>query len=140
MVTTKIDWNEFPKAGVPEIDLQHKELVAVFNDLADAIEKGQGARVIKKLLSYLRYYAEWHFEREEKCANRYHCPIAATNKQAHQKFMETFGALLDEYRKSDASEELAIRVYNELSDWLISHVKKIDTQIGECVHQQRTTT
>lgn len=49
MVTTKIDWNEFPKAGIPEIDLQHKELVAVFNDLADAIAQGQGARVIKKI-------------------------------------------------------------------------------------------
>jgi hemerythrin len=129
----KFEWNESLSTGVRMIDAHHKELIVAINDLGEAIEGGKGANAIKKLLAFLKYYAEWHFGHEENCAAKHQCPIAATNQKAHAKFMETVETLSTEYRQSGASEAIARRIHQELADWLVGHILKIDTQIGHCV-------
>ncbi len=129
----KFEWNDSLSVGVPMIDAQHKELIATFNDLSEAIEQGTGASSIKKLLVFLKYFTEWHFEQEEKCAAKHQCAISNTNHQAHVKFLEMFSELQVRYRESGASEEIARAAHAQLADWLVSHIMTIDTQIGQCV-------
>lgn len=131
----KFEWSESLSTGVPMIDTQHKELIAATNEIGEAIARGNGTTAIKKLLSFLKFYAEWHFGSEENCAAKHQCPIAATNQAAHRKFIDTFGKLHDQYRQSDASEEVAQKIYDELSEWLVSHILTIDTQIGACIKE-----
>lgn len=132
----KFTWSESLETGVPMIDTQHKELVYACNDLAEAIAAGEGAHAIKKLLVFLKYYAEWHFDHEEKCAARHQCPIAATNEAAHRRFLDLVQELQTEYRHSEDGDVIARKAHEALSDWLISHILKIDTQIGQCVVSQ----
>lgn len=129
----KFEWSDRLSVGVPMIDTQHKELIYAFNDLSEAIERGNATSAIKKLLTFLKYYAEWHFENEEGCAAKHHCPIADTNKQAHARFLEIFTNLQTEYRESGASEAIARKAHEQLADWLVGHIMKIDTQIGQCI-------
>jgi hemerythrin len=129
----RFTWSDSLSTGVVMIDTHHKELIAAINDLAIAIENGQGGSAIKKLLVFLQYYAEWHFDHEEKCAAKHHCPMADVNKQAHTKFLETVTNLNVSYRESGGSEGIARQIHQELSDWLRSHILKIDTQLGECI-------
>ena len=131
----KFEWSDSLSTGVPMIDTQHKELIAATNEIGEAIERGNGTTAIKKLLSFLKFYAEWHFGNEETCAAKHQCPIAGTNQAAHRKFIDTFGKLHDQYRQSDASEEVARKIYDELSEWLVSHILTIDTQIGACIKE-----
>ena len=130
-------WSDALNTGVPAIDVQHKELIRAFNDLADAIEQNKGAPAVKKLLAFLKYYAEWHFGREEKCAADCQCPISDVNKKAHQHFYEAFGKLHEQYHQSESSDEIACQVHKELSDWIVNHVMKIDKQIGVSYQQQQ---
>lgn len=127
-------WDESFSTGYPSVDTQHKELFYAVNDLADAIEKEQGEIAIKKLLIFMGYYAEWHFEREEKCMETHQCPFAEANKQAHQQFLETFQSLSQEVKEEGATNELAMRIHEILSKWLINHILKIDTNLKTCVH------
>jgi hemerythrin len=129
----KFEWNDSLSVGVPMIDIQHKELIAAFNDLSDAIEQGTGTSAIKKLLTFLKYYAEWHFEQEESCAAKHQCAIADTNHNAHIKFMNIFSSLQTQYRESGASDAIARAAHTQLADWLVSHIMTIDTQIGQCI-------
>lgn len=132
----KFEWTEKLSVGVPLIDAQHKELIAAFNDLSDAIEQGTGSTAIKKLLTFLKYYAEWHFEREEACAARHQCAIAEVNCQAHARFLEIFSQLQVAYRESGSSDQIARQAHTQLADWLVSHIMKIDTQIAHCIRHQ----
>lgn len=132
----KFEWLDSLSVGVPMIDAQHKELIAAFNDLSDAIEQGNGAAAVKKLLIFLQYFTEWHFEQEETCAARHGCAIADKNKQAHAQFLKMFKTLQIQYRESGASDEIARKAHAQLADWLVSHIMTIDTQIGQCVHEQ----
>jgi hemerythrin len=117
------------------IDTQHKELIIAINDLADAIEQNRGDTAIKKLLVFMKYYAEWHFEHEESCAAKHQCKMAAANKNAHGKFISIFEDLQTQYRQSGASEDIARQAHAILSEWLVDHILKIDTQIGQCIQK-----
>lgn len=134
----KFEWSDTLSVGVPMIDTQHKELINTFNDLSEAIEKGTGANSIKKLLTFLKYFTEWHFEQEESCAAKHKCAISETNHQAHVRFLEIFSTLQTEYRESGASEAIARKAHGELADWLVSHIMSIDTQIGKCIRHATT--
>jgi hemerythrin len=70
------------------------------------------------------------------CAEKLGCPIGDANKQAHKKFGEVFDGIYKEYLHNP-SEEIAHRTHKELSDWIIGHVLKIDTQIGVCYKKSR---
>ena len=130
----KITWDDSIKTGVRLVDVQHKYLIDIINELAEAIESGEGASKVGKILNLLQYYAEWHFEREELCMDRFVCPAAATNKKAHGHFLETFGAYRNQYRESGGSDQIALSMYRELTNWLVNHIQGIDGQLGPCVH------
>ncbi len=132
----KFEMDESMMTGITIIDLQHKAIITTFNNLADAIEKGQGADVVGKILAFLRYYIEWHFECEEECADKYRCPIAPKNKEAHKKFTNMVYQLEEQYHQSGPSQELALRIHNELANWFVNHIKRIDTQIGEHIRKR----
>ncbi len=129
----KFEWTPELTVGVPMIDTQHKELIYAFNDFSAAIENGTGASAIKKLLTFLKYFTEWHFEQEESCANKHKCAIADTNHQAHAKFLNIFSELQTAYRDSGASEDIARQAHAQLADWLVNHIMTIDTQIAKCI-------
>lgn len=129
----KFEWSSALETGVPMIDTHHKELIAAINDLADAIDNNRGGTAIKKLLTFMKFYAEWHFDHEESCAAKHACPMAEVNQQAHAKFIQIFSDLQVQYRDSGASDDVARKAYDILSEWLVSHIMKIDTEIGRCI-------
>ncbi len=130
----KIMWDDSLSSGHRAIDVQHKYLLDIINELAEAIETGKAAMAVKTILNLLKYYTEWHFEREELCMDRYACPAAETNKNAHAHFMESLSTFESEYRESGGSEDIALRMYQELTSWLVNHIQGIDGQMAACVH------
>lgn len=132
----KIAWDSSLTTGVRAIDVQHRYLIDIINELAEAIESGQGAGAVRRILNLMKYYAEWHFGREELCMERFRCPLASANKSAHAYFLETVTAFEVEYRQSGGSEEIARRMYQTLTDWLVKHIKGVDGTLAGCVHSE----
>ena len=129
----KIEWTDALSTGNRAIDVQHKYLVDIINELAEAIETGQAAQSVKRILHVLQYYTEWHFEREELCMERTKCPMAEKNKCAHKEFIETFVKFRDEYTQSGGSEDIALRMYKTLTEWLVKHIQGIDSSLKDVV-------
>jgi hemerythrin len=124
--------NESLTTGVKMIDIHHKELIAAINDLADAIEEGHGANAVKKILTFLEFYADWHFNHEEKCVHQHQCALAEVNKQAHYKFLETVKIYKEKYREKGINEDaIAREIHSELSQWLVDHIQGIDVKMGK---------
>ena len=59
-------WTEYFETGFPEIDLQHRGLVNLINEIPSALATGMpGAPYPADLLLRLREYASYHFRTEE---------------------------------------------------------------------------
>ena len=128
-----IIWDESMSTGVPQIDIQHKMLFRKFNEFSEAISGTTSIEATVEILDFLQFYATWHFGQEENCMNAYKCPIAAKNKQAHAKFIKTFGQFNAQWRTGTMTSELVRKTYVELEKWLLHHVARVDTQLRTCV-------
>ena len=126
--TLKVEWSEAIATGHLATDNQHKLLIDIINDLADAIETGKTQAKMNQILNLLHHYTEWHFEREERCMERTHCPMGEKNKAAHCLFIEKVKKFRADY-KANPTEDLARKLYQELVDWLVHHIQGIDTSL-----------
>jgi hemerythrin len=133
----KLFWEEKFSTGEPNLDFQHKYLFETFNKLGDAIAEEQGVENIKAILGRLKFYADWHFAKEEECFDHYKCPSAQVNKNAHTAFKDMFSIYHEEYFKTGGSHELAIRVHESLADWLTKHILVVDTSLHACIHKMK---
>ncbi len=128
-VPREFAWNDEMTTGVSEIDVQHKYLVNFINELGYSINKSHDPEDVVKVLKVMKFYAEWHFGKEEECMQRYHCAIANKNKKAHTVFVEKLLEHQKEYEKSGGSSELAHRIHEDLANWIINHIMTLDTQL-----------
>ncbi|MFN8401733.1 MAG: hemerythrin family protein [Anaerolineales bacterium] len=135
MYTPKpLQWDDALSTGNETIDEQHKYLIETMNNLGDAVIQGHGIDAIARILGRLRFYAGWHFGREEECFETYHCPAAEKNKKAHAVFVEKFDKYQDKFRESGGSIELALKVHEEIADWIVNHIMIVDGELYPCIH------
>ena len=132
----KLYWEDKLKTGDENIDFQHKYLLETFNKLGDAIVAQEEKEFLNAILSRLKFYAEWHFGKEEECMERYNCPVAQTNKTAHAVFLDMLNKYYEEYQQTGTSNELAIKVHESLSEWFLNHIIGIDTKLRACIHRK----
>jgi hemerythrin len=128
-----IFWDDSMKTGVPEIDSQHMELIEHFNQFSLALEQRKGREAAGQILDFLQFYAQWHFGREERCMEEYHCPVATANKKAHADFLKKFGKLYEQYQISDVNPQIIWCAFEELEAWIVNHIMRVDTRLNECV-------
>jgi len=129
----KLAWDASMATGEPTVDEHHQTLIRHINELMEAMAAGQGRHHIEATLERLGEYVEMHFAYEEECMTKYNCPMAAVNKQAHDKFVATFNDFWEEYRRSGASTEMVLKIRTELGNWLVNHIGKIDTGLRGCI-------
>lgn len=134
-----IIWDVTMSTGIPRIDNQHQELIRKLNALLDAMQKGRGKEEISKLLGFLGEYVIKHFSDEEAEMERLKCPAAVTNRIAHQQFIKRFTEFRDRFEKEGASPRVIIDVQKTLVDWVVMHIRGVDTKLAASVKQKAGT-
>jgi hemerythrin-like metal-binding protein len=124
-----IVWNDSYSVEVPEIDVQHKRLVDMTNELNDALVKGQGKEATEKILNGLVDYTVSHFNSEENLFDKYGYPEAFGHKKAHKEFIAKVSKFKEDFDNGEAM--LSTEVVNFLCDWLVEHIKGEDQKYSE---------
>ena len=132
-----IQWTEKYATGVDEIDDQHKEIFNQLNRLHDAITSGLGKEVIEDILVFAHEYAASHFAFEESCMERYQCPVAKKNKEAHKQFIDSIKEIQHHVAQDHSDTDSVLELYRDLKDWIQNHILKIDTHIRSCAQSHR---
>jgi hemerythrin len=134
MLPSSFSWNDSLKIGIPTIDEQHQQLINQMDFLVQAMQNSQGKEEIAGIIEFLDRYIQQHFGYEENCMEKYRCPIATQNKEAHREFIANFEEIKAEFNKNGASLLLVMKVNQNLLDWFINHIKKIDVQLKPCMN------
>ncbi|MEI6305543.1 MAG: bacteriohemerythrin [Deltaproteobacteria bacterium] len=126
-----IEWRDSLAIGVEEIDSQHKELIARFNNLLTACETGKGIDELTKLLAFLDDYVIEHFSNEEKLQRKYNYPSYQSHKIEHDSFIKRIKNVQEEIRSEGVAIHNVIETNNMLLKWLLNHISKVDTELGK---------
>ncbi len=119
-----LEWTEDMSVGVPELDADHKGLIAVVNRLEASVKEPERRNVIRQCLYALLRYAEVHFEREERVMAACDFPGLEHRKDEHRDFVEK---IRDFLHRSEDDPDAAAAIVSEqlldfLKDWFHHHV------------------
>lgn len=124
-----LEWTSDLDIGIYEIDLQHRSLVSIANQLYDAIEAGRSARTVEWILEELLVYTKMHFQTEEQYMRRYEHDRAGQHVHEHGELLKAMRRIK---RKLKAGEEgVDEEVLEFLSGWLANHLTGSDRKLGE---------
>jgi hemerythrin len=123
-------WDSSLETGYPQIDNQHKQLVAAVNTLLDACRRGVGAEELAKTLDFLTGYTIKHFSDEEKIQRQNNYPDYFTHKRYHDEFKVVVGNLTTQLIREGPTEVLVNEVSASIGDWLLNHIKGDDFRLA----------
>ena len=127
-------WDDNLSVNVAELDLQHKQLIRMINDLHEAMRNKKGKAALDKIINTMIDYAARHFSLEEKYFRQFGYPEAAAHKTEHDQFIERVGQFKSDFEAGKLT--LTIEVMNFLRDWLLHHIKCTDGQYGTFLNEQ----
>ncbi|MHA1480435.1 MAG: bacteriohemerythrin [Candidatus Thorarchaeota archaeon] len=127
---TKIEWSNSLSVGVNLIDEQHKMLIQKIADLAEAVNKTQGAEKILKTLGFMVEYTDFHFSAEEELMKEHDYPEKESHLKQHAQFIQMLKNLEDDFEEEGATSALSTSINTYLINWLINHIQKVDVEFG----------
>ena len=128
-----IEWNESYNLGILVIDQQHQHLIAIMNDLCDALDKNNDKAMVEAALGEMADYAQTHFGLEEKYFDEFGYEKAEAHMAAHKVFAEKTLSLkkdLGEGKDTVTSEAITF-----LGNWFIKHIQGLDREYVETFHK-----
>ena len=124
-----MDWNDKLSVGVEMIDGDHKKLVAMVNELHDAVREARGKEVLGRVLDGLIAYTKTHFGREEVEMTKFKYPRAPEHFKEHAALAAKVIEVQTKY-KAGNSAVLSMEVMAFLRDWLLKHIQASDRALG----------
>ena len=119
-----LKWTEALLTGIPQIDKQHRKLVALANDLHHALKDGKAQDVMQQILDELVDYTKSHFSFEEGMMRKYRYPEYDTHIKAHQQLIKQLTDIFENFRNKRGCIGLETFVF--LKDWLVNHIMRTD--------------
>lgn len=122
----QVIWDKSYELGFPEIDNQHKKLICIANALYDIATVGGESlkQDMEQVLKSLTEYTVYHFRSEEEFQKKYDYKGYELHKLAHNQFIQE---VLNAVEKLDTgNQEDALRFYDYISNWVLTHIAKAD--------------
>lgn len=124
----QLEWKDVLDIGQPELDKQHKQLIALSNSLLQAMINGMGSDVLEDIFKELLDYTNIHFAAEEEYMEEIGFPGLALQQEDHAKLTAEVIAFRDRILAGDTvSPNEAL---DFLNDWILKHIMEMDSKIG----------
>lgn len=128
------DWADDLVIDNGPIDVDHRQLVDLVNQLHTATTEGRGIDVVDGILNDLIRYTKDHLQREEALMASLQFPQLAQHKVHHDRFTERIEGLKQKY--DAGSITVAAQLSTVLRDWLSLHIRRSDKEIKYFMDQQ----
>lgn len=123
-----VQWQSDLETGIPDVDAQHKTLLALLNEAGAMLEEPDRA-TLDRLLNGLIAYAQYHFDTEEALMREFRYseaePFEAANHLVqHRAFTSRVLAMYDTLKSGGGLDSREL--FDFLSNWLSQHIRHTD--------------
>ncbi len=124
-----ISWNEKFSIKNVEIDLQHKKLIAMINDVNNALVSGSSRKDISRIFNSMVSYTKEHFSYEENLFSQYSYIHGITHKLDHSNFLIKTLELYSDFLNNRGVDLKSLLDF--LVNWLQNHILIDDMRFGK---------
>jgi len=128
-----IEWKEGFSVGLPDIDQQHRRLLAIINRLHDAMKTGSARAQIIGVVDELVAYTHEHFTYEERLMIAAKYPGVREHIRKHRAMTAQVAAYCEKVRHDKASTPLQLMEF--LKGWLSNHILHTDMDYSRCMQE-----
>jgi hemerythrin-like metal-binding protein len=130
-----MEWNKGYSVGVAIFDDEHKKLITIINQLAEAVTAGVDKAALQNIADSLVEYVLMHFRHEEMYFDDWAYPAAAEHIAIHAKLRQKVFDYRKQIMEKDA-QTLAAELSEFLRGWLTDHILIEDRKYGEFLCQK----
>lgn len=127
----QLKWSEKYSVGNEMIDIQHKMLFSIINELSYHITSGDGLNRIEEVLEKMSIYASMHFRTEEDLLFKANYDELGKHKVYHESFKKEI-LHATQNLISNKHMDTVVEVHKFLQSWLTSHI--LDEDVKYCKH------
>lgn len=120
------DWSDVYLIGIGDIDEQHRGFFAAAHRLYEEILDRKGRNAVVEAISFMRDYANEHFQTEEAFMRKHDYPALKEHLRQHAAFFRRLDELENDLMIFGPSQSLADRALDITQDWLIDHIADED--------------
>ncbi|MFW9920446.1 MAG: bacteriohemerythrin [Candidatus Thorarchaeota archaeon] len=124
-------WNDSLSVNIELIDTQHKELIKRISSISEAVDSHQSPEVVLNTLSFMSEYTDFHFSTEEKHMKEQNYPAIDLHLKQHEEFKAMVKTMITDFQEEGPTPALGKSINTYLMNWLVDHIKSIDTKFGE---------
>jgi hemerythrin len=123
-----LDWSPSLSVDVAEMDVEHQKLLALVNNLNEAMKQGRARDELVLVFDALAHYTQMHFTSEERFMEQIGYPDLAQHRQEHAELIRQVTAFKADY---DAGKALiSVKLMGFLREWVRDHIQKSDKRYG----------
>lgn len=127
-----IEWRDEFSVGVPSVDHEHQELIALINELHDAMQSAVSVDKVVEALGEIYAQISAHFALEEKIMRDAHYRALPEHKLDHETLLDELLEIMDSISDDGTYEdrELSQSLDRWFSDHFRTHDAKLHKQLG----------
>ena len=124
-----IEWRDEFSVGVASVDLEHRDLIDLINDLHGVMGEGATQEQVISALGEIFAQISAHFALEEKLMRDTGYVSLAEHKDDHEKLLDEIRDIMDRVEDDGSFEEA--RLSSELESWFTEHFKTHDAKLHQ---------
>lgn len=132
-----IKWTRRMSVGVPELDHDHKGLLAVINELEVHTTNDVEEEVVRRSLNWLLRYAQTHFAREQAVMRSCNFPMLSEHIDEHRDFVNRMQETIASFDESQVGpvDETRDVLITYLENWWRHHILAKDMKYRRFAEQ-----
>lgn len=124
---TLIEWKDEFSVGVAAVDLEHRDLINLINDLHSMMHAGATQQQVVSSLGEIFAQISAHFALEEKFMRDANYEGYPSHKEDHESLLDEIRDIMDRVEDDGSYEE--DRLSSELERWFTEHFRTHDARL-----------
>jgi hemerythrin len=122
-----IEWKDEFSVGVAAVDLEHRELIELINDLHSLMGDGANHEQVMSSLGEIFTQISAHFALEEKFMRDTKYDGFPSHKDDHEKLLDEIRDIMDRVEDDGSYDEA--RLSSEMDNWFSEHFRTHDAKL-----------
>lgn len=124
---TLINWSDDYRLGIDAVDVEHREMIELINDLDASMHLDASHSVVVETLGEIYARIAMHFALEEKIMRDAHYERLPEHKQDHERLLDSLLEVIDSVDDEGRYDRAALS--SKLDAWFSVHFRTHDAQL-----------
>jgi hemerythrin-like metal-binding protein len=127
-----IEWQEKFRIGIPSVDYEHQEMIALLNELYTGLAAGAGSEEIMGFLGEVYARISAHFALEEKVMKESRYDRLSEHKADHEDLLDQIRDIMDDYELGEGGQSVE-GLGKRMEAWFANHFATHDARLHKAM-------